>query len=394
MIQSNLSLDAQLRAAVEVFQGRYGRAPRFAAAAPGRVNLIGEHTDYNDGFVLPMAMERRTLILAAARDDANAVVASTGADSVARFEISPGLKPSEPKWANYVRGVVVGCLNAGMKFTGFDALVDSTVPLGSGLSSSAALEVATATLLEAVSGTTLDPVKKALLCQKAEHDFPRVPCGIMDQFISVMGQQDHALLLDCRSHATRLVRMSDPGVAVLITNTNVKHELTGGEYAQRRAQCETAAKAMGVPALRDLAMKDLVAAKDRLDPLAYRRAYHVVGENARTTQAADEIAQGVWASVGRLMLKSHASLRDDFEVSCAELDILVELAQELVTKEGGVWGARMTGGGFGGCTITLLRADRAAAVAEHLHKGYRARTGIEPTFFLSRPAAGAGVVRL
>ncbi len=227
----------------------YGRQPRWIVAAPGRVNIIGEHTDYNDGFVFPMAIERYTVIAAdrPARGTKQIHLHSTLGDKPATIDLARPLKPF-PKgaWANYPAGVIAGFLSRGLNPGGFDAMINSTVPLGGGLSSSAALEVATATLLEIITGKKLDPVEKALLCQKAEHDFAGMPCGIMDQFISVMGRENRILLLDCRSRKPELVPMTDPSVAVLIINTNVKHELTGSEYPTRRKQCETAAKILGV----------------------------------------------------------------------------------------------------------------------------------------------------
>src|SRR3974377_2110170 len=238
----------------EQFAKAYGRPPRWLAAAPGRVNVIGEHTDYNDGFVFPMAIDRYTVIAAAPSTNGANTGQSPAAvnNEPAHIDLSQPLKPA-PKgtWFNYPLGVLAGFVARGAKPTGFDALVHSTVPLGGGLSSSAALEVSTATLLEVVTGKKLDPVEKALLSQKAEHDYAGMPCGIMDQFISVMGKADHLLLLDCRSRQPELVPMTDPSVALLITNTNVKHELTAGEYAKRRAQCEAAAKVLGVASLRD-----------------------------------------------------------------------------------------------------------------------------------------------
>src|ERR1700722_431709 len=231
----------------------YGRPPRWIVAAPGRVNVIGEHTDYNDGFVLPMAIERYAVMAADKAPDGRQVVQIqdvSGAEP-AQIDLSQTLKPGLPKWSNYPRGVIAGCLERNMNPGGLDVLLNSTVPLGSGLSSSASLEVCMATLVEAVCGRTLVPVEKALLAQKAEHEFANVPCGIMDQFISVMGRQNSLLLLDCRSRETKLVPMNDASVQLLIANTNVRHELSGGEYAQRRAQCETAAENLGVASLRD-----------------------------------------------------------------------------------------------------------------------------------------------
>jgi len=379
--------------AAQRFSERFARPPRYAAAAPGRVNLIGEHTDYNDGFVLPMAIDRYTVVVANVRDDNIATIVSATTDDEATFTIDDTLAPGSPPWANYIKGVVAGCrAHDGVDIPGFDAVIVSTVPLGGGLSSSASLEVAVATLIESLTGHSLDPVDKALLCQRAEHDFASMPCGIMDQFISAMGQPDHAMLLDCRTRQVRHVALNDPQVSVLIINTNVKHELTGSEYPQRRAQCEAAAKALNVPSLRDVTMKQLVAAKPSLDPVVYARAYHVVGEIARTLQAADEIDAHSWFSAGRLMLKSHDALRDHFEVSCPELDLLVDLARERVTKSGGVYGSRMTGGGFGGCTVSLVRTAQLDEITAGLCARYEAETGIAPTAFATRPAAGARVL--
>lgn len=384
------SVQQQLERVTAEFRKQFGRPPRYAAVAPGRVNLIGEHTDYNDGFVLPMAIERQTLMVADRASGRQARVASTGAPGIASFSVDADLSRGEPAWANYVKGVVVGCLAAGLDPEGFDALVDSTVPTGGGLSSSAALEVATATLIEAMTGRKLDPVRKALLCQTAEHEYALMPCGIMDQFISAMGRQGHAMLLDCRSHQTRMVPLVDPGVTVLITNSHVKHELVSGEYAQRRAQCAAAAKALGLTMLRDASLSQLEARQSQMDDLAYRRARHVISENDRTTHAADAAAKQDWNQFGQLMLASHASLRDDFEVSCQELDILVELAQRKLGT--GVYGSRMTGGGFGGCTVSLVRSDAADAVGDYLRQEYKARTGIEATIFSTRPAQGARIL--
>jgi galactokinase len=246
--------------------------------------------------------------------------------------------------------------------------------------------------LETISGTRLDPVDKALLAQKAEHDYAGMPCGIMDQFISVMGRKDHLLLLDCRSRKTELVPMTDPSVELLITNTNVKHELTGGEYAKRRAQCEEAARSLGVASLRDADADRLERAKAKMDGLAYRRARHVIGEIERTVHAAEGVRASNWPTVGQLMYASHASLRDDYEVSCPELDAVVEIAQSIGIG-GGVFGCRMTGGGFGGCTVALVRADKVDSISAKISAEYEKRTKIKPTLFVSRPAAGATVIQ-
>ena len=376
------------------FEKLYGRPPRWIAAAPGRVNIIGEHTDYNDGFVLPMAIEYYSVMAADRPVDGREVITlrSTLEAEVATIDLTRPVRLAAPKWGNYPRGVVAGFLERGIQPGGLDVLLHSTVPLGSGLSSSAALEVCTATLLEAVTGTTLDPVEKALLCQKAEHDFAGVPCGIMDQFISALGREGHLLLLDCRTRTTELVPMSDPSVALLIINTNVKHELSGGEYAERRAQCEHAARDLGVESLRDVTVEQLENGKSKMSELVYRRARHVIGEIGRTVRAAEGVRQSDWPAVGQLMYASHAALRDDYEVSCEELDVVVEIA-EAIGEQGGVYGCRMTGGGFGGCCVALVKAGAVEDISKKIAADYKARTGIAATIFASRPAAGATVVK-
>jgi len=376
------------------FQKQYGRPPRWIAAAPGRVNVIGEHTDYNDGFVLPMAIEFYTIMAADKRPDGRNLITfrSTLQPEAATVDLSAPVKPATPKWGNYPRGVVAGFLARGINPGGLDVLLHSTVPLGSGLSSSAALEVATATLLEAVTGKTIDPVEKALLAQKAEHDFANVPCGIMDQFISALGREGHLLLLDCRTRKTELVPMRDPAVALLIINTNVKHELGSGEYAKRRAECELAAAILGVKSLRDATAEQLDKGKRKMSEVVYRRARHVIGEIERTVHAAEGIRQSNWPTVGQFMYASHAALRDDYEVSCQELDVIVEIAGDIGLK-GGIYGCRMTGGGFGGCCVALVKAGAVAAISQQIAAEYKARTGIDSTIFSSRPAAGATILK-
>jgi galactokinase len=373
-----------------------GRPPRWIAAAPGRVNVIGEHTDYNDGFVLPMAIERYTVIAAAPAAGPAAQVQLRSSQMDNRPVLIDLGKPMQPfpkgLWANYPAGVIAGFIGRRIPLAGFDALIHSTVPLGGGLSSSAALEVAMATLLEAITGQTLDPVEKAILCQQAEHQYAGVPCGIMDQFVSVMGRKDHLLLLDCRSRRTELVPMRDPSVSLLVTNTNVKHELGGGQYAQRRAQCEAAAKILRVPSLRDATFAALQQAKAGMDDAVFRRARHVIAEIERTPRAARLLAASDWSAAGQAMYASHFSLRDDYEVSCPELDAVVEIARAM-GERGGVYGCRMTGGGFGGCTVALVKTDAVAAISEKISADYKKKTGIEATLFVSRPAAGAAVLK-
>lgn len=402
------SLAALSAAAADAFRLRSGCAPQWLVAAPGRVNLIGEHTDYNDGYALPMAIERYVVIAAAPCADRRGTsekqtAADADTERMSRFysvdfddeaEIRVGgrIEPGPVAWSSYVQGVVAGYVARGFELPPFSAVIRSTVPAAAGLSSSAALEVATATLLESILATSLDPSERALLCQEAEHKFAGVPCGIMDQFSSVFGQEDALMLLDCRSQAVELVPLRDPGVTVLIANSNVRRELTGGEYAERRAHCEEAAAVLGVPALRDVSIEALSAAGVRLDAVHTRRARHVITEIERTLQAVDAIRAGDWNRVGELMYASHASLRDDYEVSCDELDLLVELAGE-IGSAGGVFGSRVTGAGFGGCTVSLVRTKFAAEIAQEIRDRYFEKTGIVADLFASRPAKGAHAIR-
>ncbi|HVU27068.1 MAG TPA: galactokinase [Verrucomicrobiae bacterium] len=374
------------------FQKHYGRAPRWIVAAPGRVNVIGEHTDYNDGFVLPMAIERYTVMAADSAAGEKISIYDAHFKETATIDISSTVTKGAPKWSNYIRGVIWGVQNRGQKIPALDVAFMSTVPLGGGLSSSAALEVSTGTLIEAATGKTIDPVEKALIAQKAENDFAGVPCGIMDQFISALGREGNLLLLDCRSRQTKLVPMNDPAVSLLVINTNVKHELSGGEYAERRAQCEEAAHLLGVKSLRDATADILEREKNKLSEIVFRRARHVIGEIERTLHAAEGIENSNWPTVGQFMYASHASLRDDYEVSCKELDAVVEIAEDIGIG-GGVYGCRMTGGGFGGCCVALVKTDSIESITKRICAEYKTKTGIEATIFSSRPAAGATVIK-
>ncbi len=372
------------------FQSKFGTDPDVIVAAPGRVNLIGEHVDYNDGFVLPMAIERYT-VAAARKIDANtdtpdtAEVYSIDMDDTLTVALDDIKKGERGFWGNYVTGVLHGMVEQGAAIAPFQAVTRSNVPIGGGLSSSASLEVATATLVEALTSTSIDPVAKGLICQQAEHDFVGVPCGIMDQFASVLCQKDHLLLLDCMDQSFQHIPFANPDIAVLIINSEVKHELSGGEYAQRRSSCEKATRLLEVDSFRGVTMEQIQAKRDAMDPVVFKRAKHVVGEIARTTDVAEALKSNQWDKVGQLMYASHESLRDDFEVSCKELDVLVELAR--ATE--GVIGSRMTGGGFGGCTVTLVAGDKAAAVTESICERYEQATGVKPTAFVTRPARGA-----
>ena len=381
------------------FGGRFGAPVQWMVAAPGRVNLIGEHVDYNDGFVLPMAIQRHVVIAAApagAKQSGKASVvtlASTRQEQAITIDLSQPIRPGEPTWGNYARGIIAAFIERGVSVPPFNALIAANLPTGGGLSSSAAIEVAVATLLESITGHKLDPRDKALLCQHAEHTFAGVPCGIMDQFACTLGKRDHLLLLDCRSLDLTYVPFNDPDVTLLVIDSKVKHELAGGEYARRRRDCERATARLGVSSLRDLSMDELKAGRSKLSPTEYRRARHVVGEILRTQAAAVAIAAGDWRIVGQLMYESHESLRDDYEVSCDELDLIVELARGFKGEaEDAVLGCRMTGGGFGGCAVCLVRTDAVDAVTRHIEAEYERRTGIAPAIFSTRPADGAGLL--
>jgi galactokinase len=377
-----------------VFRDLFGRPPVVAAAAPGRVNLIGEHVDYCDGFVLPMAIERETMIVAAPRPvvagEPVARLHSTAFQETVELPLvsAGGPNAKTPGWSRYVAGVIAGFLDRGAMIPSFDAVVDSTVPLGGGLSSSASLEVVTATLLAALAGHAISPLDLAILCQRAEHEFAGVPCGVMDQCAIALAKQDHLLLLDCRSLDVMQVPFTRPDLLVLVINSNVRHALDDGEYAARRADCERAAAILGVARLREATLVQVEDSRGALGEIGFRRARHVVTEIARTQAAATAITHGRWGALGERMAESHRSLRDDFEVSCPELDLLVELA----ASERGVIGTRMAGGGFGGCTVTLVEAARADAVMAAVSRGYQLRTGRDATMFTTRPAAGARLV--
>ena len=370
------------------FKTKFDSEPDVIVAAPGRVNLIGEHIDYCDGFVLPMAIDRYTVVAAKkteAEAPGTAEFYSIDMDDTLSVPLDKIQKRDRGFWGNYVTGVLAGMIEQGSEIPPLQAVTRSNVPIGGGLSSSASLEVAVGTMVEAITEASIDPVTKGLVCQKAEHDFVGVPCGIMDQFASVLCQKDHVLLLDCQDQSFEQIPFTNPDIAVLIINSAVKHELSGGEYAQRRSSCEKAARVLEVDSFRDLTMEQVNAKRDSMDPVVFKRAKHVVGEIARTTEAAAALKADDWDKVGELMYASHNSLRDDFEVSCKELDILVELA----SKTEGVIGSRMTGGGFGGCTVTLVAGDKADAATESICKLYEQATGVKPTAFVTRPSLGA-----
>jgi galactokinase len=374
------------------FTDHFRCEPTHVVWAPGRVNLIGEHTDYNDGFVLPMATGAGILLAARPRPDRTVRVWSRLMGESFELSLDEPIRKAPPPWSLYVRGVLAGLTARGLTLPGFDAVVTGDLPAGGGLSSSAALEVATATLGEALAGSAIDPIEKALLCQEAEHTYAGVPCGIMDQFAAVFARSGRLLLLDCRSRRWELVPLASEEVAVLIINTMVRHELSGGEYALRRRQCQEAARLLGVASLRDVTADLVRAAESRLPDVNFRRALHVATENERTLSAAEALRRGDWAELGRLMYASHESLRRDYEVSCAELDVIVAIAREL-GERGGVLGCRMTGGGFGGCAIALVRFADLFRLGETFREEYLRRTDRVPEILATRPADGATILQ-
>jgi galactokinase len=357
--------------------------------APGRVNLIGEHTDYNDGFVLPVAINFETVVAATPRPDAQVRVFAIDMDQADEFALDYPISPHPEKvWANYVRGMAKMLLAAGKKLTGMNLAIAGNVPLSGGLSSSASLEMALGRAFLQLSDEPVDGVALALIGQKAENEFVGVKCGIMDQFIASLGQADHALLIDCRDLSYRPVRIP-ADTAIIVADSGIQRGLVDSAYNQRRQECEAAAAHFGVKALRDVDEGTFQARAHELSPVIRRRARHVITENARTLAAADALAKGDMDQLGPLMAQSHASLRDDFEVTVPGLDRLVEIMQCVP----GIYGARMTGGGFGGCCVALAPTAVAPAVEAAIYERYEAETGHQATVYLCRASAGAGEIK-
>jgi galactokinase len=354
-----------------------GVRPAVLVRAPGRVNLIGEHTDYNEGFVLPIAMSQSLYVVAGPSGDGVIEVRSTAFPEPARFPADdPGEPdvPGLPGWSNYPRGMAALLVRRGIRLAGSRLLIHSEVPVGGGVSSSAALEMGTGRAFLALAGADMDPVELALLGQQAEHQYAHSPCGIMDQFICSLGREFYALLLDCRSRQVEHIPVPSDQAVLVVMNTQVRHEIGGGEYGVRRRQCEQAVETLKarygqINSLRDVKPAMLYAQRAGLDPLIFRRAHHVVTEIQRTTEGADALRRGRLEDFGALMFDSHASLRDDYEVSCAELDALVEIARQVP----GVYGARMTGGGFGGCAIALVDPKAVEPLTEAVRTSYDGR---------------------
>lgn len=387
-----MTISQPVRAA-RLFATHFGGDPALVARAPGRVNLIGEHTDYNDGFVLPAAIGVETAIAARPRDDGQVhLISADQPGAPVQFALADaGQRPETPQWSDYPRGMMAMMLSAGLPLTGADLAIAGNVPQGAGLSSSAALEVATGRAMQAlaaISAETLDATRLAQLAQQAECEFVGCQCGIMDQLVSARGKAGHALLIDCRSLVTQAVAMP-ADMAILIVHSGVSRGLVDGHYNERRAQCEGAAKLLGVKALRDADLPMLARARGLMDDVTYRRARHVISENARVLAAAEALQRGDLARLGQLMAQSHGSMCDDFEITVPAVD---DLAARLAGLIGGEGGARMTGGGFGGAVVALLPQARLADVSAAIADQYRDPQGRPPVIMAESASAGMGLV--
>jgi len=361
-----------------------------AYAAPGRVNLIGEHTDYNDGFVMPMAIEKKITMLAQLRPDRKVKAYSLDYDQTVEFSLDNLVFDEENIWANYIKGVIDEIQKLDNKLQGFNLMFTGDVPQGAGLSSSAALEVVTALAVTDLHKIDISGVEMALLAQRAENNFVGVQCGIMDQYISRLGKKDHALLIDCRTNDYELVPFENENYKIVICNSNVERGLVDSEYNQRREECNQAVEFLNskldkeIQALRDVNLEELEQFKGKLDENVYKRAHHVVSENKRVLESKKALERNDMQKFGELMYASHKSLSEDYEVSSKELDLLVKLA-----KKEGTEGARMTGAGFGGCTVNLVKTDKVEEFSKNIKKAYAEESGLEAEIYISNPGEGA-----
>lgn len=371
----------------QAFAAIFGYKPDIVVQAPGRVNLIGEHTDYNDGFVLPCAIDYQTVISCHKRsDNLIRVIAVDYNNQQDQFLLDSEIeKHPNYQWANYVRGVIKHIIKYTKNISGVDFAISGDVPQGAGLSSSASLEVAIGKMFQVLFDLPLDGKQIALIGQEAENQFVGCNCGIMDQLISSLGQVQHALLIDCRSLEVSPVSIPKD-LAVVIINSNIKRGLVDSEYNTRRKQCETAAKALGIKALRDASLVDLSQIQAVLDPIVYKRAHHVITENERTLKAAHALANEDYPLLSKLMAESHNSMRDDFEITVPAIDYLVEIVQGVIGNQGGV---RMTGGGFGGCVVALVPKDKISDVKDAVSQNYHKKFAIKEDFYICQPSEGA-----
>lgn len=374
--------------ALNQFEKHYGYSAELLIQAPGRVNLIGEHTDYNDGFVLPCAIDYSTIVASKKRSDYLVNIIAIDFNGKDHFQLDQPIVQSEHGWANYVRGVFKYVQETHPNFTGVDLIIHGNVPLGAGLSSSAALEVSIATTIKTLYNLPIDPKDLAKVCQKAENKFVGMNCGIMDQFISTLGEQDHALLVDCRSLETKSISMPK-NLSVVIINSNVKHGLVDSEYNLRRQQCEEAASILNVSKLRDATIELLEKHKDEMSDVVYRRARHIITENARTVDAAKALINNDIVTMSRLMQAGHLSMKDDFEITVPAVDCLVDIVKAEIGNKGGV---RMTGGGFGGCVVALVPNEMVEQVRKAVENQYHAQTGLKESFYLCHAMNGAGQI--
>ncbi|MCL4246862.1 MAG: galactokinase [Anaerolineae bacterium] len=371
-----------------VFEKRFKAKPTYIVRAPGRVNLIGEHTDYNAGFVLPMAINRAIYLALRPREDRYVFVESIDYGDYVEFSLDEMVRGRHSQWAEYVKGMAWALEDSGYTLNGWEGVVAGDVPIGAGLSSSAAIEMATARAFSALGSVAWDAANMARLGQKTENQWIDVQSGIMDQMISAGAVEGNALLIDCRWLTLKPAPLP-PGVSIIILDTATRRELSHSGYNERRAQCEAAARHFGVAALRDVTMSQFIAGSAGLEARALKRARHVISENARTLQAAAAMYAGDAAEIGRLMNDSHASMRDDFEITRREIDTMVEIAQ----AQPGCYGARMTGGGFGGCCVALVDTDRADAFSEAVSERYTQATDLAPALYVSSAAAGAEILQ-
>lgn len=379
-----------IRSVKNAFSTVFNSVPTHILQAPGRVNLIGEHTDYNDGFVLPCAIDYQTVVAAAKRnDDIVRVVAVDYENEVNEFDINQNID-FQPNcmWANYVRGVIKCLKERGYKFGGMDIAVSGNVPQGAGLSSSAALEVVIGQTVKELYDLDISQEIIALNGQQAENEFVGCNCGIMDQLISAEGKENHALLIDCRSLETEAVSMP-VDMAIMIINSNKKRGLVDSEYNTRRKQCEEAARIFGVKALRDVSIEQFNQRVSELDEVVAKRARHVITENDRTVAAAKALKSGYMKSLGELMAQSHISMREDFEITVKEIDLLVDIVKEVIGDEGGV---RMTGGGFGGCVVAVIPPYLVNKVKKAVESSYEEETGLKETIYVCQAQSGSGLL--
>jgi len=387
--ESNIS-QSMLIELDSVFTDTFGIAPTRRFQAPGRVNLIGEHTDYNDGFVLPCAIDYQTLVAVTPRDDMTVrVVAVDYSNEQDEFSLDSEIEVHPTQlWSNYVRGVIKHLQLRGHVFKGANLAIAGNVPQGAGLSSSASLEVAIGETFRGLYNLPLTKAEVALNGQEAENQFVGCQCGIMDQMVSACGSKLNALLLDCRSLDTELISMPE-NLAVMIINSNVKRGLVDSEYNTRRLQCEEAARTLGLKALRDISLTELQNNKDKLSEVVYRRAHHVVSDSERTVLAAQSLRTNDVAQLSKLMAQSHISMRDDFEITVAPIDFAVKILTEYLGDKGGV---RMTGGGFGGCMVALMPHDMVDGAKQLIAEHYQAETGYKETIYICSASDGAGEI--